>query len=370
MRASGSLAEGGFWERRRVLVTGHTGFKGAWLALLLEALGAEVHGFSAPPPSDPSLYALARVHERMSEHRGDIRSREELAGAIAQAKPDVVFHLAAQPLVRRSYEQPAETFEANVLGTLNVIAAAQRQGGVRALICVTSDKCYAPPERGALQAGFAGHREEDPLGGEDPYSASKAAAELIVRGYRAALRAQGSPLRIASARAGNVIGGGDFGSERLVPDVMRAALAGEPVALRNPRAIRPWQHVLCPLTGYLLLARRLHEEERFEGAWNFGPERAEALPVRELVARIAALWPGGIEVGEDSACGPAESQLLLLDSGRAKDALGWRPPLSLTQGLQATVDWYRALQEGEDMRERTLAQLQHVLSGRCRGPAR
>lgn len=370
MSAQGAAGAGGFWEGRRVLITGHTGFKGGWLALLLHALGAEVHGFSGPPPSDPSLYALVGLGELIGEHRGDIRDSEALRAAIAQARPEVVFHLAAQPLVRRSYLDPAETFEANVLGTINVIAAAQEVAGVRVMLCVTSDKCYAPPSPAALQAGFAGHREGDPLGGEDPYSASKAAAELVVHGYRAALRAQGSPLRLASARAGNVIGGGDFGAERLVPDVMRAALAGEAVLLRSPAAVRPWQHVLCPLSGYLLLARRLYAEQRLEGAWNFGPERAEALPVRQLVARIASLWPGGVRVVEAGGEGPPESELLLLDSARARRELGWRPPLSLAEGLQATVDWHRALQQGGDMRDVTLAQAQRVLCRACPSRAR
>jgi CDP-glucose 4,6-dehydratase len=359
-----------YWEGRRVLLTGHTGFKGGWLVLLLHALGAELHGFSGPPPTQPSLYALARINELVSEHHGDIRDREALCGAIARAQPEVIFHLAAQPLVRRSFREPAETFEANVGGTINVLVGAQRTPSVGAVICVTSDKCYAPPAAAAGRGGLAGHREGDPLGGEDPYSASKAAAELVVGGFRAALREQGSPLRLASARAGNVIGGGDFGAERLVPDLMRGALAGEVVALRSPDAVRPWQHVLCPLAGYLLLAERLAEDRAYEGAWNFGPEAGEALAVGELARRITELWPGAIAVADKSGGGPPESELLLLDSSKARSELGWRPPLSLTEGLQATVRWYQALAQGRDMRKQTLADVQCVLSRACPSPAR
>lgn len=385
-----------FWRDRRVLVTGHTGFKGAWLCLWLQSLGARVSGFSRGVPSEPSLYGLARVGEGMEESiEGDIRDAAAVQRALERAAPEVVVHMAAQPLVRRSYEQPRETFECNVMGTVNVLEAVRHSETARAVVCVTSDKCYENRE------WERPYREDDRLGGHDPYSASKGAAEIVVSAYRRSFfsdpgaavagdsaevagsaamagsaSANGAPraascARVASARAGNVFGGGDWGCDRLIPDVMRCATEREVLRVRNPASTRPWQHVLCPLSGYLLLAQALCEPSsrsaaresgsrsaaRYAGAWNFGPPLNDARPVGWIVRRMAELWPGGIEWREDEGPHPHEAGRLQLDSSRAHQLLGWRPPLTLEQGLAATVEWHRALADGRDMREATLAQI-------------
>jgi CDP-glucose 4,6-dehydratase len=348
-----------YWRDRRVLVTGHNGFKGAWLCLWLQALGARVCGVSLPtPPTSPSLYELAAVERGMEAcHICDVRHPTALAIALAQARPEVVFHLAAQPLVRASFAQPAETLEVNALGTAHLLDAVRGCEGVRAVVVVTSDKCYAP------HAGGRPHGEDDPLGGEDPYSASKACAELIVGAYRDSFFSDPDAARIASARAGNVIGGGDFGADRLLPDVFRAALAGtlegtsEPLLIRNPDAVRPWQHVLSPLSGYLALAQALCESEEFARAWNFGPAAEDSLPVRALLGRVCELWPGGIEWLVDEGKHPRENPALRLDSTRARTELGWQPLLGLEGGLRLTVEWFRAYRDGEDVRAVTLRQL-------------
>ncbi|HEV2813935.1 MAG TPA: CDP-glucose 4,6-dehydratase, partial [Solirubrobacteraceae bacterium] len=273
-----------FWDGRSVLVTGHTGFKGAWLSLWLESLGAVVHGLSLPAPTSPSLHELLRAASCAAV---DVRAAGAVRDAVSAASPSVVFHLAAQPLVRRSYAEPAETFAVNVQGTAHVLDAVRACGGVEAVVVVTSDKCYAP-----VEGSDWGHRETDPLGGRDPYSASKAAAEIVAAAYRSSYS-----LPLATARAGNVIGGGDWGADRLLPDVMRAALEGTPVALRSPEAVRPWQHVLNPLGGYLLLAQALAAgDEVAASGWNFGPAAEEALPVRALVDRLATMWGAEIPV--------------------------------------------------------------------------
>lgn len=333
-----------FWAGRRVLVTGHTGFKGAWLSLWLESLGASVAGLSLGPPSSPSLHELVRAP---SSPPVDVRDPAAVAASVAAAEPSVVFHLAAQPLVRRSYAAPAETFAVNVQGTAHVLDAAREAGQVEALVVVTSDKCYEP-----VEGSDWGHRETDPLGGHDPYSASKAAAEIVCAAYRSSY---GLPL--ATARAGNVIGGGDWGEDRLLPDVMRAALEGTTVELRSPDAVRPWQHVLNPLSGYLLLAERLARSRAAADAWNFGPAADEALPVRALVDRIASLWGRDIEVTSQPGDHPRETATLRLDSTRARVRLGWQPAWDLDEGLRAIVDWYRAFERGADLREVTLAQI-------------
>ena len=336
-----------FWQGRKVLVTGHSGFKGAWLTLWLEALGASVAGLSDGVPSDPSLHALIGAPDVVGV---DVRDPAAVRRAVAAARPSVVFHLAAQPLVRRSYEAPAETLAVNVQGTAHVLDAVREAGGVEAVVVVTSDKCYAP----AAASPDWGHRESDPLGGRDPYSASKAAAELVCAAYRASY---GLPL--ATARAGNVIGGGDWGADRLLPDVMRAALHGGPVELRSPSAVRPWQHVLNPLSGYLLLAERLAGgDAEAADAWNFGPAIDEALPVRDLVERIARLWGADtLTIAAQEGDHPPETATLRLDSTRARLRLGWHPAWDLDEGLSAIVDWYRAYEREADLREVTLAQI-------------
>jgi CDP-glucose 4,6-dehydratase len=326
-----------FWRRRRVLVTGHTGFKGAWLSLWLQALGAEVAGFSLAPPSAPSLYDLARVGQGMPELAGDVRELDRVRAVVAGHRPEVVFHLGAQALVRRGHVDPVATFAVNALGTANVLEAAR---DVPATVVVTSDKVYAP--------GPDAHTEDDPLGGDDPYSASKACAELIAAAYRA----EGA--RVATARAGNVIGGGDWGADRLVPDVLRAADAGTPVAVRNPDAVRPWQHVLEPLGGYLLLAERLAEDPAVAGAWNFGPAAEDARPVRWVVERLCAALGAA---WREAPGGPAETPVLRLDASKARALLGWEPRWTLEEALARVVEWHRALAAGDDPRETTLAQI-------------
>ena len=338
---------GGFWAGRRVLLTGHTGFKGAWLALWLHALGAEVHGLSAPPPSSPSLYRLARVDEALaSESIVDVREAGAVRAAVAAVEPEVVLHLAAQALVRRSLAEPVETFEVNVTGTANVLEASR---GARAIVVVTSDKCYRDVESGRPM------REDDPLGGKDPYSASKAAQELVAAAYRQTVL-EGAAL--ATVRAGNVIGGGDWAQDRLVPDLFRAALAGQPLVIRNPHAVRPWQHVLNPLSGYLAVAERLVAGEAAE-AWNFGPDAGDELPVSAVVERLRARWPGELEVRvEADAAAGKEAATLRLDSAKARERLGWSPRWDLDAGLDATTEWYAAHGRGEDARSVTLGQIE------------
>jgi CDP-glucose 4,6-dehydratase len=342
-----------FWRGRRVLITGHTGFKGAWLALWLQALGARVTGFSAKAPTGRSLYELARVGEGMANIEGDVCDPEAVAGAVAAAAPEVVVHMAAQSLVRRSFAEPRETFQVNVMGTVNVLDAVRMHGeGVRALVNVTSDKCYENRE------SERGYNEDDPMGGHDPYSSSKGCAELVTDAFRRSFFADRAGPRLASARAGNVIGGGDWGEDRLVPDIMRAALAGEPVRVRNPNSIRPWQHVLSPLSGYLVLAQALWDSPEYAAGWNFGPADDDTRSVGWIVERVGELWPAELAWVHDEGPHPHEARYLKLDSSRSRARLGWRPLLGLEEALEATVGWYRALHEGADMRAVTLRQIE------------
>jgi len=323
------------WRGRRVLVTGHTGFKGAWLALWLNALGARVQGLSGPRPSDPTLYDQARVGELCDDEvHADVRDGDATRAAVERFQPEVVFHMAAQAIVRRSLVDPVETWATNVVGTANLLQALPPS--VEAVVVVTSDKCYRDIETGRAQT------ESDPLGGKDPYSASKAAQELVARAHRDTF---GGP--IATARAGNVIGGGDWAADRLIPDIIRAG--GEPVVLRNPDAVRPWQHVLNPLSGYLVLAEHLLAGEDVAEAFNFGPPADDALTVREVVDRLGT--PYRIEPDPDAG---KESVLLRLDSTKARERLGWTPGWDLETGLHATAEWYAA---DNDPRERTLRQI-------------
>ncbi|HVL94403.1 MAG TPA: CDP-glucose 4,6-dehydratase, partial [Solirubrobacteraceae bacterium] len=308
------------WRGRRVLLTGHTGFKGAWLALWLAELGASVHGLAGPPPSVPSLYELARVADVLDgEHEVDVRDADAVAAAIRAAQPTLVIHMAAQAIVRRSLAAPAESFAVNVTGTANVLGALP--SCTTAALVVTSDKCYRDVESGRPM------REHDPLGGKDPYSASKAGQELVAAAFRQTVLADRG-VAVATARAGNVIGGGDWGSDRLLPDVMRAALAGEPVVLRNPDAVRPWQHVLNPLSGYLVLAEALLDTGAgggFDEAWNFGPAAGDERPVSWVVERVRERWPELDARVEPDADAGKESPLLRLDSAKARERLEWAP---------------------------------------------
>jgi CDP-glucose 4,6-dehydratase len=340
-----------FWRGRRVFLTGHTGFKGAWLSLWLESLGAEVTGFSDGVPTDPSLFELARVGEAMATVEGDVRDADAVSAALGGARPEIVIHMAAQPMVRRSFAEPVATYATNVMGTVNVLEAARGTDGVRVVVNVTSDKCYENRE------WDWGYRENEPMGGHDPYSSSKGAAEIVTAAYRRSYFFDPAGPRLASARAGNVIGGGDWGEDRLVPDVMRAVLAGDEVRVRNPNAIRPWQHVVNPLSGYLALAEALWDDPELAGGWNFGPADEEAQPVGALVERLAELWPERVRWTVDDGPHPHEAHYLKLDSSKARGRLGWHPLAPLDAALAATADWYREYESGADMRAVTLAQL-------------
>ncbi len=340
------------WRGRRVLVTGHTGFKGSWLSLWLHQLGAEVTGFALPPPTDPSLFEAARVGELVTHVEGDVRDLSALVDVVERARPEVVFHLAAQPLVRLSYEQPVETYATNVMGTVHLLEAARRTPGVRAAICITTDKCYENRE------WVWPYRESDPMGGHDPYSSSKGAAELVIAAYRRSFfSGEGAPA-LASVRAGNVIGGGDWALDRLVPDLVRAFEAGEAPAIRSPDAVRPWQHVLEALGGYLLIAERLLAgDRRIADAWNFGPSDDDARPVSWIVERMRAAWGDAAEPVPFRGAVPHEAGLLRLDCSKARAELGWRPTLPLTDALGWIVDWHKAVAGGADARGVTNGQI-------------
>lgn len=344
-----------FWHGKRVFVTGHTGFKGGWLSLWLEALGAEVHGYALVPPTDPNLFGVAHVGEGIASSTiADIRSAAALTAAMQVAQPEIVFHLAAQPLVRHSYTEPVETYAVNVMGTVNLLEAVRATPGARAVVIVTTDKCYENRE------WDWGYRENEPLGGHDPYSSSKACAELVTAAYRRSFL-QEAGVALGSARAGNVIGGGDWASDRLVPDFLRALDSGTVLQIRSPHAIRPWQHVLEPLSGYLLLAERLYEgagsgECAFAEAWNFGPADEDARPVRWIVERLSAAMPGAA-CACDQAPQPREAGCLKLDSSKARAKLGWQPRWPLPIALDKTLEWHAAWRRGADMRQSTLAQI-------------
>ncbi|MCO7516144.1 CDP-glucose 4,6-dehydratase [Pseudomonas guariconensis] len=344
-----------FWQGKRVLVTGHTGFKGSWLVLWLQSLGAHVTGFALDPSTEPSLFELARVGEGIDDRRGDVRDLGVLLELMAEVKPQIVLHLAAQPLVREGYRDPLGTYSTNVMGTLNVLEAMRQIGGVRACVLVTTDKVYANQEWPWP------YRENEPLGGHDPYSSSKACCEILGQSYAASFfppeRYAEHGLAMATARAGNVLGGGDFSPERLIPDVLKAWADGTVVTLRFPQAVRPWQHALEPLAGYLQLAAALYEQgQRFSGAWNFGPGESDMCSVGEVVQLLARQWPGapGAHVEKSDM---HEAGLLRLDSSRARQSLGWRPRWSLQECLDRTLGWHQAWRKGMDMRAVSLTQL-------------
>ena len=350
-----------FWRGKRVFVTGHTGFKGAWLAMWLSDLGADVTGYALPPPTSPSLFALAGVKDRVRHLEGDVRDESTLARAMREARPEIVVHLAAQSIVRVSYEEPVATFATNVMGTVNLLEAVRRWGRARAVVCVTSDKCYENVDSGEPC------REPDPLGGHDPYSSSKACAEFVVSSYRRSYfradQIDRHGVGLASARAGNVIGGGDWAKDRLVPDLMRGFAAGARPAVRFPSAVRPWQHVLEPLEGYMKLAERLYRgEAHFADGWNFGPEQTDAKPVGWVADRLAALWGEGAGWTPDGGAQPHEARYLLLDSSKAQADLDWRPRWSLDEGLRRTVEWYKLVSGGAEASALTLGQIRAFTS--------
>jgi len=321
------------YRRRRVLVTGHTGFKGSWLALWLNQMGALVSGLALPPDTDPNHWEMLKLD--LSGHYCDIRDTSTVADIVKQENPEIVFHLAAQSLVRRSYANPLETWSSNVMGTANILEACRKAPGVRAVVVVTTDKVYANQE------WPWGYRENDRLGGYDPYSASKAATEFVAASYRNAFFHANDSALVATARAGNVIGGGDWSVDRLIPDLVRAVLSGESLEIRSPRATRPWQHVLDCLSGYLLLGQHLLQgRSECSGAWNFGPDQDDNRTVLEVLTHLRDEWPAlNWRLTEQPQ--PHESNLLSLDSSKAKTALGWRPVWPLSRSLSATADWYR-----------------------------
>lgn len=334
----------------RVLVTGHTGFKGGWLATWLRLLGAEASGLALPPADHPNLFEAAAVAEGVDSIFGDIREPGIVDRAFEKIRPDIVFHLAAQPLVRISYADPQLTFATNVMGTVHVIDAARSSKSVKACVVITSDKCYEPSD------SVRGHRETDRLGGSDPYSASKACAELVVSSFRQSYLSRG--LLLASARAGNVLGGGDWAADRLVPDIARAVYAGGEIGIRNPDAVRPWQYVLEPLRGYLMLGARLLDGDRaFADAWNFGPSREDAVAVGELAQRVLKVWgEGGMTVAQDPEA-PNEAPALRLETSKAEQVLGYRPLVGLDEAIELAVDWYKGFREGRSGRELTEGQI-------------
>ncbi len=341
-----------FWKGKRVFLTGHTGFKGSWLTLWLRELGADIAGYSLAPPSEPNLFTLAGVGAAARSFISDVRRLDELQHAMAAQRPEIVIHMAAQSLVRHSYREPVETYSTNVMGTVNVLEAARHLDSVKAIVVVTSDKCYENHERASA------YRENEPMGGADPYSNSKGCAELVTAAYRRSYFSARN-VAVASARAGNVIGGGDWAVDRLVPDVIGAFIDKRQVAIRHPDAIRPWQHVLDPLGGYLQLAQQLCERgEEVAEAWNFGPAAEDAKPVSWVTEMLARQWGDGASWIAGNPPSLHEAQTLTLDSAKARARLGWSSRLTVTTALAWTVEWYKAYQQGADMRALTLIQLQ------------
>jgi CDP-glucose 4,6-dehydratase len=345
-----------FWNKRRVLLTGHTGFKGGWTSLWLQALGANLVGYALAPPSTPNMFEVAGVGDGMTSVIGDIRDLDKLRGVFAEHKPEIVLHMAAQPLVRYSYIEPVETYSVNVMGTVHLLEAVRSSAGVRAIVNITTDKCYENRE------WAWGYRENEAMGGYDPYSSSKGCAELVSSAYRSSFfgaetHAQ-HRVALATGRAGNVVGGGDWAQDRLVPDILAAFEQGEAVNIRNPNAIRPWQHVLEPVRGYLTLAERLFEcGPSYAEAWNFGPSEEDAKPVAWIVEQMAEMWGRDARWKVDTGEHPHEANYLKLDISKARTRLEWHPKLRLKDALALIIDWSKSRRGGADMRELTLAQI-------------
>jgi CDP-glucose 4,6-dehydratase len=340
-----------FWQSRKVLMTGHTGFKGSWLSLWLQSMGAELCGIALQPPTTPALFDVALVAKGMDSHMADIRDASAIARLVKDFQPEIVIHMAAQPLVRLSYQQPIETYATNVMGTVHVLEAARHAGSVRAIVNITTDKCYDNRE------WAWGYREDEAMGGHDPYSSSKGCAELLSSAYRKSFL-KDAGIAMATARAGNVIGGGDWAVDRLVPDILLALEKGQPVQIRNPHATRPWQHVLEPLSGYLLLAEKLHEKgQTYAEGWNFGPRDEDARPVQWIVEKLCQIWAQGASWHLQPGDHPHEANYLKLDISKAKQNLHWAPRWSLEQALEHITDWHRAWLHGQDMRSLCLHQI-------------
>ncbi|MDD5268401.1 MAG: CDP-glucose 4,6-dehydratase [Methylococcales bacterium] len=349
-----------FWKGKRVLLTGHTGFKGSWLSLWLQSMDAKVVGFALAPPTIPSLFEVSGVGKRMTSIIGDIRDLELVQAVFAEHKPEIVFHMAAQPLVRYSYQNPVETYSTNVMGTVNVLEAVRNTLGVKSVVNITTDKCYENRE------WVWGYRENEPMGGYDPYSNSKGCAELVTAAYRNSYfnpeNYKEHGVALASARAGNVIGGGDWAEDRLIPDIMRAIIQGKPVNIRNPHATRPWQHVLEPLSGYLLLAQKLYEEgESYAEGWNFGPNDEDAKPVQWIVEKLTKAWGEDASWALEGGDHPHEAHYLKLDCSKAKARLNWMPKWHLDDTLGRIVEWQKQYRQGADMKAVTLEQIAHYI---------
>jgi CDP-glucose 4,6-dehydratase len=357
-----------FWRGKRVFLTGHTGFKGSWLSLWLQELGVELTGYSLQPPTDPSLFVAAQVANGMKSVIGDIRDASTLESVLAHARPEIVIHMAAQPLVRYSYDNPVETYSTNIMGLVNVFEAVRKVKGIRAVVNVTSDKCYENRE------WSWGYREQEAMGGYDPYSSSKGCAELITAAYRRsyfnAERYGDHGVALGSGRAGNVIGGGDWALDRLIPDIMRSISDKKTVEIRNPHAIRPWQHVLEPLSGYLMLAEKLYSKgPEFADGWNFGPLEDDVRTVKWIVEHLTQAWGDGAEWASNGIQGPHEATFLKLDCSKARAYLGWTPVWGLRETLDKITQWHRAHVRGDDIRSMTLSQInsyQSTTQGRSR----
>jgi len=350
------VTQANFWKNKKVFLTGHTGFKGSWLSLWLQSLGAQVTGYALNPPTKPSLFEVANVGNAMTSIIGDIRDLDALQAAMKHANPDIVIHMAAQPLVRYSYANPVETYATNVMGTVHVLEAARHTGTVKSIVNITSDKCYENRE------WAWGYREDEPMGGYDPYSSSKGCAELVSAAYRQSYL-KDAGIAMATARAGNVIGGGDWALDRLVPDTLRALEKGRSVLIRNPHAIRPWQHVLEPLSGYLMLAEQLYSSGQTDAeGWNFGPRDEDVRPVSWIVERLCEVWGEDASWSLQQGNNPHEASYLKLDISKARERLSWAPIWSLETALQRIVDWHKAWLKGADMRDISLLQVNQFIA--------
>lgn len=355
------MIDASFWEGKRVFITGHTGFKGSWLTLWLQSMGAVLKGYSLNPPTEPSLYESAAVDDLIDSTIGDIRNFDQLHAAISAFRPEIVFHMAAQPLVRLSYDEPIETYSTNVMGTVHLLEAVKRVGGVKAIVNITSDKCYENRE------WVWGYREHEAMGGYDPYSNSKGCAELVASAYRNSFFNEKDYAKhgvaLASVRAGNVIGGGDWAKDRLIPDILRSFENNQTVIIRNPHAIRPWQHVLEPLSGYIAIAQRLYEEgPAFAEGWNFGPREDDAMPVQFIVETMVKIWGDDAAWLLDGNEHPHEAHYLKLDCSKARMRLGWQPRWNLVETLERIVKWHKAWIAGEDMLARSRNEISEYMN--------
>lgn len=345
-----NLVNRAFWQGRRVLVTGHTGFKGSWLSLWLQSMGANVIGYALKPPNSHNLFEVANVAQGMQSIIGDIRDLDSIRSAVAATQPEIVFHLAAQALVAEGYRDPVNTYATNVQGTVHLLESVRANSGVQVVVVVTSDKCYENNE------WMWPYRENEPLGGHDPYSSSKACTEIVTSAYNTAFL-RDAKTSVATARAGNVIGGGDWSPNRLIPDLLAAFSENRSAELRRPHSIRPWQHVLDALAGYLILAEQIANEPSLAGPWNFGPEQGDCLPASEIAHRITKTWGEEACWHTTATTYPHEAGTLRLDSSKAKYTLGWRPTWAIDDTLKATVDWHKAWLESKDMKSYTLGQI-------------